>query len=324
MWHSKSVFRIDFLIPFLVLFLVSGCAPSSPTIASPALNFGSLPDSAILQRARVWVDNKVPYGSFDNNSSNDSYQGYRADCSGFVSYAWGLGQPGLDTTALLSGDSARQIDIADLAPGDALNNGKSGKDGHIVLFVEWTNRATHTFISYDENIYPGYASQKTYTLIPILNTGRWTIREIDHYAPGPYYAEHLITANDLPFAGVPPKPGLYSINKAFATQPGWNITLDSIEVRNDGTLKVTYSWTNTSSGSQSLSGSDQVRILVEQHDGSTLDEQDTNCGSGNEFEAAPNGKISCWSTVGVLQDGTNPFSVVYVGVGQVDRIVLTK
>src|SRR5690242_7901315 len=40
----------------------------------------------ILARAQVWVDRKVPY-----SMSRYWSDGYRQDCSGFISMAWGLG-----------------------------------------------------------------------------------------------------------------------------------------------------------------------------------------------------------------------------------------
>lgn len=45
--------------------------------------------SSILARGQVWVDKNVPY--------NKTYDGYRSDCSGFVSMCWGLPKPGHTT-----------------------------------------------------------------------------------------------------------------------------------------------------------------------------------------------------------------------------------
>jgi hypothetical protein len=307
----------------LCVLLVSGCAPAPGPAPAPDISFAD-PDSPILKRARVWVENKVPYGSFDDIRENDLYNGYRADCSGFVSYAWALNPPGNNTTTLLTSQYARSIDISELSPGDAINNGRGGEDGHVVLFVRWLDEANHKFIAYDQNKHPGFASEKIYTLVPLLNSDNWTIKEIDRFAPGPYYAQHLISADDLPFAGIPPAPGLYPINRVISTQADWEITLDSIEVMRDGTMKVYYSWLNLSSQSDSMSGDDHVRIVIQMRDGSILEELDTNCGTGSTYEAAPNRTVSCWSTVGVLQDGTSPFNLIYVDVGQVDGIVLRK
>ena len=42
----------------------------------------SITRDQIMQRAQVWVDEKVPY------SQSATTNGYRQDCSGYVSYCW--------------------------------------------------------------------------------------------------------------------------------------------------------------------------------------------------------------------------------------------
>ncbi len=42
-------------------------------------------------RGQVWVDKHVPY------NHEGTYDGYRTDCSGFVSMCWLLTKPGLFT-----------------------------------------------------------------------------------------------------------------------------------------------------------------------------------------------------------------------------------
>ena len=173
------------------LFMIAGCGgQSTESTNTEVIPNSPMPDqgSAILARARTWIDNKVPYGSFDDNPDNDYYDGYRADCSGYVSYAWALPKPGPNTSTI--GNYASQVEISDLQPGDALNNGQGGKEGHIVIFVKWIDREKYTFDAYDENINPGFASEKKYTLLK-LGSSDWTIQELDAYAKGPYKAERL-------------------------------------------------------------------------------------------------------------------------------------
>jgi hypothetical protein len=320
--------RIAILLTGICL-LSAGCAPRPAPVtrvpADPAVALPD-PDSDILKRARVWVDNQVPYGSFDDDTSNDYYDGYRADCSGFVSYAWALPAPGPNTKSLLGHPNAMEIDVSDLMPGDALNNGVGGTKGHVVLFVRWKDRDNHVFIAYDENKTPGYASEKTFTLIPLLiNSGQWTIRELQPYAPGPYHAQRLVNTGDVPFTGAPPSPGLYPIDQIISAQIDWEIRLESIEVMQDGTLKVNYSWLNLSSYSQSLEGGDQVRIEIYQEGAPPLIEiASNNCAYGDLNEVGANEKLLCWSTLGRLESGSTPFTLVYVGVGQIDEIILEK
>ncbi len=45
-------------------------------------------------RAAVWVTRDVPY------SQGATFDGYRTDCSGYLSMAWGLARPGLSTYSL--------------------------------------------------------------------------------------------------------------------------------------------------------------------------------------------------------------------------------
>ena len=47
---------------------------------------GGVTRSEAIDRAQAWVDAKVPY------SQTSYYQGYRQDCSGYVSMAWELSQ----------------------------------------------------------------------------------------------------------------------------------------------------------------------------------------------------------------------------------------
>lgn len=190
------------IILSLSLLILGGCSPQP----SPAV----LDDigSNILARAKIWVDAKVPYGSFDNDPNNDYYDGYRADCSGFVSYAWGIPRPGTDTTSFLPGGYVINISISDLQPGDALNNQRPGSDGHIVLFVKWLDKVNHTFEAYDLNTSPGFAADKTFTLIQMGNTSDWTIKELDQYAQGPYQAQRLLSTTPAIVlgAGAAPSP----------------------------------------------------------------------------------------------------------------------
>jgi cell wall-associated NlpC family hydrolase len=143
--------------------------------------------ATILKRAEVWINAKVPYGIYDNDSNNDYQDGYRTDCSGFVSYAWQLQKPGLDTTSFVKNGYAVDVSIEELQPGDALNNNRSDTAGHMVLFVGWVNTEHTQFRAYDLNTNPGYASEKIFTLEQ--KDGEWTIVELDPWAEGPYYAQ---------------------------------------------------------------------------------------------------------------------------------------
>ncbi|MGW4691069.1 peptidoglycan-binding protein [Kitasatospora cineracea] len=109
----------------------------------------------ILQRARTWVAQKVPY-----SMSRYWSDGYRQDCSGFVSMAWGLGTS--QTTWTLP-DFADRISKDDLQPGDALiyNNPDNPQGGsHTVLFGGWLDTA-HTRYTALEQTRPGTTERST-------------------------------------------------------------------------------------------------------------------------------------------------------------------
>jgi hypothetical protein len=181
-----------FFLSMLVLILNS-CSPKLISTTTTAPN----QDSPILIKARIWVQAKVPYGSFGFHNNPPFYDGYKADCSGYVSYAWGLNAPGIGTNQFVSENYAIVISISDLQPGDVLNNDQADTAGHMVIFVKWLDRAKNIFDAYDLNTDPGYTSEKAYTLVQIPNSDNWTISELDPWAPGPYRAERLTNPNGI-------------------------------------------------------------------------------------------------------------------------------
>jgi len=69
----------------------------------------------------------VPY------NQGGTHDGYRTDCSGFVSMAWELTKPGLVTQSMHT--VASNITKAQLQNGDAINCDSE----HILLFGGWTS-----------------------------------------------------------------------------------------------------------------------------------------------------------------------------------------
>ena len=190
----------------IMILINAGCSPS----ATPSPDTGTNQDlgSAILARAQIWLHPPVPYGSFGFHNNPPFHDGYKADCSGFVSYAWGLNVPGIGTNQFVSENYATVISISDLQPGDVLNNDRADTAGHMVIFVKWLDRAENIFDAYDLNTDPGYTSEKTYTLVQIPDSNDWTISELDPWAHGPYRAERL--ANTEAAATSKPAPGIGS------------------------------------------------------------------------------------------------------------------
>ena len=69
-----------------------------------------------------------------------TYDGYRTDCSGFVSMCWELSKPGLTTQTMHT--HASNISKDQLLHGDALNCDSE----HILLFAGWSDSSKTHFI----------------------------------------------------------------------------------------------------------------------------------------------------------------------------------
>lgn len=94
--------------------------------------------STIIERANSWVNNPVPY-NMNGSAPDPDGKYYRADCSGFVSMAWGL-DDSYSTVTLP--DVSHEIAKDDLKPGDILlkgGPGTGGANGHVTIFNGWAN-----------------------------------------------------------------------------------------------------------------------------------------------------------------------------------------
>lgn len=88
-----------------------------------------------ITRGFSWFDRNVPY------SQSRYFEGYRTDCSGFVSMAWQLGTS-YTTASFVSGGGESFLlgSYGALRPGDALVRRRNGA-GHIVMFLGWNDAA---------------------------------------------------------------------------------------------------------------------------------------------------------------------------------------
>ncbi|MFF7983269.1 peptidoglycan-binding protein [Streptomyces sp. NPDC007901] len=99
----------------------------------------------IINRAKTWVTAQVPY-------SMTLYwtDGYRQDCSGYVSMAWGL--TGNEWTGSLDQFGVK-ITKEELEPGDMLlfhNPDNPEKGSHVVLFGGWTDYTHTAYTAYEQ------------------------------------------------------------------------------------------------------------------------------------------------------------------------------
>ncbi|MFD3583391.1 peptidoglycan-binding protein [Streptomyces sp. NPDC058683] len=99
----------------------------------------------IINRAKIWVAAQVPY-----SMSLYWTDGYRQDCSGYVSMAWGL--TGNEWTGSL-GQFGTKITKAELQPGDILlfhNPDNPEKGSHVVIFGGWTDYTQTSYTAYEQ------------------------------------------------------------------------------------------------------------------------------------------------------------------------------
>jgi len=111
---------------------------SKATLESPIRAKRCENRDGMISRAKVWVQNHVPY------NQGAHYDGYREDCSGYVSMAWELSKPGYVTSTLPQ--VAHRISKDDLQKGDVLLNVAE----HVVLFGGWADGGRTHYISFEE------------------------------------------------------------------------------------------------------------------------------------------------------------------------------
>ncbi|MFD4631378.1 peptidoglycan-binding protein [Streptomyces sp. NPDC058284] len=118
----------------------------TPTPGAPAASAAQpITRAEIIARAEKWIAAKVPY-TMDKFWSD----GYRQDCSGFVSMAWNL--PGNEWTGSL-GKYAVRIAKDELQPGDILlfhNPADPNKGSHVTLFAGWTDAERTHYVAYEQ------------------------------------------------------------------------------------------------------------------------------------------------------------------------------
>ena len=109
-------------------------------VDEPRLDGASAQRRGIVARALERARRRLGY------SQSSVTNGYRVDCSGLVSDAWGLPGPGLDTYGLMSPDVSHRIDKEDLQPGDAMISGD-----HTLVFGGWADAAHTSYIGIEDS-----------------------------------------------------------------------------------------------------------------------------------------------------------------------------
>ncbi|MGA5419534.1 peptidoglycan-binding protein [Streptomyces lavendulocolor] len=117
--------------------------PTGGHVSEPSLRRSTRAE--IINRAKRWVAAKVPY-------SMEKYwtDGYRQDCSGFVSMAWNLA--GNEWTGSLDRFGTR-LDRSELQPGDILlfhNPADPNRGSHVTIFGGWTDYTHTSYTAYEQ------------------------------------------------------------------------------------------------------------------------------------------------------------------------------
>lgn len=123
---------------------------ASTAFVSAPLQAGAITRSQVVTRAKSWVKKRVPY------SQSRYFRGYRQDCSGFVSMAWGLGRS-YTTRSIAS--RARRVRTASIRPGDAVL-----VPGHVSLFGGWKNRRKRQYIALEQTTWGSHAKRHVRTM----------------------------------------------------------------------------------------------------------------------------------------------------------------
>ncbi|MGA8117040.1 MAG: hypothetical protein WCA46_25670 [Actinocatenispora sp.] len=109
----------------------------------------SIGRSEVLARAQSWID----AGGYPYSQSDYTPDGWRTDCSGYVSMAWNVGfdvNGGTNTVGLL--DYSTRIDKEQLQPGDILLDANgTNVTRHVVLFEKWADDAHNSYWAYEQS-----------------------------------------------------------------------------------------------------------------------------------------------------------------------------
>ncbi|MFF9065223.1 peptidoglycan-binding protein [Streptomyces sp. NPDC014891] len=122
---------------------VPGINPTTGQISPGTLRTTSRAD--IINRAKLWVAAQVPY-------SMEKYwsDGYRQDCSGYISMAWNLRSN--EWTGSLD-RFADRIDRTELQPGDILlfhNPANPTRGSHVTIFGGWSDYTHTSYVAYEQ------------------------------------------------------------------------------------------------------------------------------------------------------------------------------
>ena len=117
--------------------------PGKPAAAKPQTR-----RDEVIRKAKSWnpgTSDRVRY------SQVRTHDGYRADCSGFVSMTLGLDAPGENTVGLTSSRYTKRIKMSELKKGDLVMDAQgTNTTRHVVIFEKWANKAHTSYWAYEQ------------------------------------------------------------------------------------------------------------------------------------------------------------------------------
>ncbi|MEU0881320.1 hypothetical protein ABZ345_22140 [Lentzea sp. NPDC005914] len=135
-----------------VLALAAAVLVALSTLVAPAQAYPAVSRSELISRAKTWLTanngRPVPY----SQSSYWGSEGYRQDCSGYVSMAAKLGAPGRITIDLADYVHSTGIAMTELRQGDIVVNpeGDDANGRHVVIFDRWVDQYRTGYYAYEQ------------------------------------------------------------------------------------------------------------------------------------------------------------------------------
>ncbi len=125
-----------------------GNTTAHASYASTVTPLATISRAQVIANAATWhphTSERVPY------SQTATHNGYRTDCSGYVSMALALGRPGPNTVALAGSEYTTRITMSQLEAGDlVIDTTGDSSSRHVVIFEKWTNRAHTSYWEYEQ------------------------------------------------------------------------------------------------------------------------------------------------------------------------------
>ncbi|TDD81089.1 hypothetical protein E1293_19330 [Actinomadura darangshiensis] len=104
--------------------------------------------SDVITRAKTWHPHTGQRVSY---SQTDSHNGYRTDCSGYVSMALDLPKPGPNTVGLTSSEYTERIKMSELKKGDLVMDAEgTNTTRHVVIFEKWADGDHSSYWAYEQ------------------------------------------------------------------------------------------------------------------------------------------------------------------------------